>query len=121
MTELFGPVDVELERIIAADLYFMSKDRSIHWLDSREAYQLYSVGGDGDDDDGETSSRYIQEGDLDLQEYCRKRLAEKAKEVAEYEAEQAEVAREQKEWEELDGLDDELGDEDLLEQSIDDR
>ena len=90
-------------------------------LDSREAYQLYSVGGDGDDDDGETSSRYIQEGDLDLQEYCRKRLAEKAKEVAEYEAEQAEVAREQKEWEELDGLDDELGDEDLLEQSIDDR
>jgi len=201
MTDLFGPVDVEFERLMAADLYFMSKAKSIYWLellvfpfmnnssvqnsiqmslirrnvlrdllrteiaiklyesefgrppeslkslvpdflphvpidgysqlkkqpfhyrvsDSRETYQLYSVGGDGDDDDGETSSRYMDEGDLDLREYCGNRLAEKAKEVADYEAEQAEIAREQKEWEELDGSDDELWEENLLEQPIDDQ
>ena len=78
---------------------------------SRESYKLYSVGADGDDDNGwvlEQDADQIgtqrHEGDLDLMILYGKRLVDNAKKVAEYRAELEAIKR----WkEELDAMDDE--------------
>ena len=76
--------------------------------EDRESYHLYSVGKDGDDDSGEIVEEYWEEGDFDLIALFGDRLASNAKEVAEYEAEQARIALEEKECEEeFDAMEDE--------------
>ena len=72
--------------------------------ESQQSYQLYSCGLDNDDDGGKTDKDlWVEEGDIDLQVLYKDRLADNAKEVKEYEAEQAAERKQQQEydnWEE---------------------
>ena len=74
--------------------------------ESQQSYQLYSCGLDNDDDGGKTDKDlWVEEGDIDLQVLYKDRLADNAKEVKEYEAEQAAERKQQQEydnWEEGD-------------------
>ena len=91
---------------IPHDRYSTVKGQPLQYIlsESQQSYQLYSCGLDNDDDGGKTDKdRWTEEGDIDLQVLYKDRLADNAKEVKEYEAEQAAERKQQQEydnWEE---------------------
>ena len=74
---------------------------------------LYSLGQDQDDDGGEETDECLTKGDYNLRALYADALARNAKEVKEWEEEEAARLEEEKEWEEWEEEFDEMNDEDF--------